>query len=100
MLAMHSLLPPTASLLLDHGAHRLRLHARDHGATLKQALVDVRGSLEGVITRAEVDGPIQTEDVARLDVWHLERQADGVTLGYQVGLAVDVDCYVPAWLGG
>lgn len=90
VLALDRLVAPLPPLGLDLDAQGLRLGARDGGAALEQALVEVGGALEGVVARAQAGGAVQAQHVAREDAGHLEGQADPVARLHQVRAPPDV----------
>ena len=100
VLALDYLLPPDALLLLDNDLHGLRLRGQHHGPALKQALVDVRSTLERQIAAAQHAGAVEPQDVPGYDTLHAEGQAQHVARGHQVGPRVHMDGDVVRWLGG
>lgn len=101
--------PPPLSLLLD--AQRLALYAHNPRSAGEQSLVEiihllslVRGSLYGlwglerIVSRSNVCGAVETQDIAGPDVGHLEREAEGIAAGEEIGPAMQMCGYVVCWL--
>lgn len=100
MLALGLSLSSLSPLLLDLDPEGLGLGAHDGGPALKDSLVDVGGTLHGVIPAAEHARAVQTQHVTGDDAGHAERQTDLVAFANKVGETVDVDGDVVVRLRG
>lgn len=100
MLALGLSLSPLSPLLLDLDPEGFGLGADDDGPALKDSLVDVRGTLHGVIPAAEDARAVQAQHVTGDDAGHAEGQTDLVAFADKVGETVDVDGDVVVRLRG
>ncbi len=100
MLAPDGPLATLSPLLLGLDAQGFRLDTEHGGTALEDALVNMRGTLHGVVAATDYAGAVETEDITGEDTGHAERQTDLVALLHEVGEAMNVDGNVVAWLSG
>lgn len=98
MLALRLPLLPLPPLCLDLDPHGFRFDTNDCGTALENTLVDLRCTLESVVSATQDACAVQTQHITRDNARHAEWKTNRVALLDEIGKAVDVHCDVVARL--